>query len=291
MTLTQFEDNLKQIRSAMYRAYYNGEAHAEGDVTYQDVQVMDSFLKALENKTFCFEYESWHTPEGVAAYEMLVRAYDGTDANGPFDEAQRIDLGHVIKVADKLGMRMPLDQVLVREELLWAHDMDLMPVTINLSMDSIYSEKFWVGLELPLKLFGAENIIFEILEDPIPEFGKDRIAHLRELRDEGFRFAMDDYHPCLRDEERMEVLGEIVDFVKMDGNLVRKGLSGQSRALDETIEKLSPYYNLVAEWVESVEEADTLFKKNVHSVQGRDLPLDGQRFRIGLDRHRTKQPG
>ena len=186
---------------------------------------------------------------------------------------------------------MPLDQVLVREELLWAHDMDLMPVTINLSMDSIYSEKFWVGLELPLKLFGAENIIFEILEDPIPEFGKDRIEHLRELHAEGFRFAMDDYHPCLRDEERMEALGEIVDFVKMDGNLVRKGLSGKSRALDETIEKLSPYYNLVAEWVESVEEADTLFKKNVHSVQGRDLPLDEQRFRIGLDRHRTKQPG
>lgn len=295
MFQTKFQECLSEIRTKLYRARYNTIAGKSGDgvdVSEHDVEALEDLLKAFENHTFLFEYEPWHSEHGVVAYEMLIRAYkaDPSSETSGYNEKDRVDLKAAVEAADKIGARVALDKILVREELIWAYGRRLMPVTINLSMDAVYSEAFWKDLEIPLKLFGPQNIIFEILEDPIPENGRFRIAHLHRLRDEGYRFALDDYRPCLRDEERMMALGGIIDYVKLDGDLVKKGLSGQSNALDETINRLSPNYKIVAEWVENVQQADHLFKKNVHSVQGRDLPLDGQRFKIALDRFRRFLP-
>lgn len=295
MFQTKFQEGLSEIRAKLYRARYNsiiGDDGGEAEVLAHDVEALEDLLKAFESHTFLFEYEAWHGEHEVIAYEMLIRAYKIRPTSGQpeYQEEDRVDLKAAVEAADKIGAREALDKILVREELIWAYERGLTPVTINLSMDAVYSEQFWKDLELPLKLFGPQNIIFEILEDPIPENGRFKIDHLRKLRDDGYRFALDDYRPCLRDEERMLALGEIIDYVKLDGDLVKKGLSGETRALDETINRLSPYYNIVAEWVENVEQADSLFKKNVHSVQGRDLPLDGQRFKIALDQCRRRLP-
>ena len=274
---------MKKIRAALTAARFNGAAGPGGDkLSNEEMHAVEDLVEAIEQDRYSFVYEAWHAEQGVVAYEMLLRAYDSRPAN----DDSRIDLGAAVAGLTKLELRAKFDEILIQEELKWAKRRNLTPVTLNLSMEAIYSETFWENMEGVLDDFGPENIIFEILEDPIPEQDSHRIGHLRNLRAAGYRFAMDDYRPCLRDVQRMQALGKIVSFVKLDGHLVRDGLDDGDPALDRTIAALSPHYNLVAEWVTDAAEADELFKKNVHCVQGRDLPLGAGQFRMDLAHHR-----
>ncbi len=151
------------------------------------------------------------------------------------------------------------------------------PATLNIAVESALSIAFWEEIDRHVKGVAAENFIFEILEHDV-DIRAD-ISHLYELKDMGYRFALDDYSGNKIDTRRLYVFGELVDYIKIDGPLVRAGLgdedTGSSAAKFESIFNFLkinyPDVMLIAERVRTAQEAQTLFDMGFDGVQGRDL--------------------
>ena len=152
------------------------------------------------------------------------------------------------------------------------------PATLNISVESALSPKFWDGIQKRAENFEPEHFIFEILEHDV-DVNAD-ISHLRALKERGYRFALDDYAGTPEDKHRLAVFGDLVDYIKVDGPLVRAGLGDTEMAdhsVDEFVQVLArlqtdyPDIELIAERVRTAEEAQTLFDMGFTGVQGRQL--------------------
>jgi len=151
------------------------------------------------------------------------------------------------------------------------------PATLNIAVESVLSVSFWEKIDDHVKGVDPKNFIFEILEHDVDPNAD--ISHLHELKDMGYRFALDDYYGNKIDSRRLAVFGELVDYIKIDGPLVRAGLGdevkGHSaekfREVFDDIKARFPDVMLIAERVRSAEEAQKLFDMGFDGVQGRDL--------------------
>lgn len=152
-----------------------------------------------------------------------------------------------------------------------------LPATLNIAVESALSPSFWDEIERRVEGFEPENFIFEILEHDV-DVNAD-IEHLKALKERGFRFALDDFTGNALDQNRLAVFGDLVDYIKIDGPLVRAGLGDdgegysaeQFESLVATLRVDHPETQLIAERVRTAEEAETLFDKGFTGVQGRQL--------------------
>ena len=151
------------------------------------------------------------------------------------------------------------------------------PATLNIAVESALSVSFWEKIDDHVKGVDPKNFIFEILEHDVDI--KADISYLHELKDMGYRFALDDYCGNKIDSRRLAVFGELVDYIKIDGPLVRAGLGDEVKGhsaekfkeVFDDIKARFPDVMLIAERVRSAEEAQKLFYMGFDGVQGRDL--------------------
>ncbi len=151
------------------------------------------------------------------------------------------------------------------------------PVTLNIAVDTVLSTSFWEKMEKRLSPFAPQDLIFEILEHDV-DLDAD-ISHLERLRAQGYRFALDDFAIGDSHKNRLFVFGGLIDYIKIDGPLVRAGLGDESDGFtqddfDKLLDKIKgthPEATLIAERVRSRAEADTLFDLGFKGVQGRQL--------------------
>ncbi len=151
------------------------------------------------------------------------------------------------------------------------------PTTLNISVESALSVSFWEKIAVQVKDIDPKKFIFEILEHDVDPNAD--ISHLHELKDKGYRFALDDYCGNKIDARRLAVFGELIDYIKIDGPLVRAGLGDKveghsAEKFREVIDYLKaqfPNVMLIAERVRSADEAQKLFDMGFDGVQGRDL--------------------
>lgn len=143
-----------------------------------------------------------------------------------------------------------------------------LPVTLNISVESALSPTFWKKLEPYLENFNAQDVIFEILEHDVDPTAD--ISHLNTLKRRGYRFALDDFAAGPEHQNRLKIFADIIDFIKIDGPLIRNAIEEQDRSLNDITKSLKDH-KLVAERVHSKTEANQLFDMGFYGVQGREL--------------------
>lgn len=230
----------------------------------------DSFKNGIEQETI------WRDGEAVA-HEALSRP---KDCNG-----KEFSIGIISEEIYALGMHFEFDVFTAANALRHATQF---PLTINVSPASLLDPRYIGEIKERMDKYGYENedVIFEILEHDVDP--NTDISSLYTLKEEGFRFALDDMSNGIEDKHRLKLFGDLVDFIKIDGPLVRAYLEGsydqknyagevirtydssEFEDLIEGINEVFPEKTFIAERVRTWDEAKRLTNMEF-CVQGRDL--------------------
>ncbi|MGH1403836.1 MAG: EAL domain-containing protein [Alphaproteobacteria bacterium] len=254
-----------------HESTYHGPPDKRNFPEKMDVQTFgDALTRDLFKKRY-IKPEPIYTQGGILAYEALSRPED--------NEGKTYSIGPVTKMAYDLGLAEEVDSVLCSNALTVAiNNPDKTPVTLNMSVQSVLSLDFWNRIEPKMERLGFHNIISEILEHDVA-LDAD-ISYLEELKRQELRFALDDLSTGEGHGRRLEVFGDLVDFVKIDGPLVRAYFEGEYTDEEKTytradfeglIEKVAAHAShakIIAERVYNKEEAQKLFEIGITGVQG-----------------------
>ncbi len=247
---------------------------AMGRETARQVQML---IEALEEGAFCFRLEPWHNinihnrSAAEPISEMLLHILK-PDTSG-------INVRWAISAIYDSGYSVDLDQILAAAAIRQAGIQGSYPAAINISPESACNKRFWEEMASVPGFCNPGNIIFELIEEDFTP-GPEGLAALAAARKTGFRFALDDIENNTRDEKRIEVFGDLVDFVKIGGVMIEEweiglpGLSGFVGYLRSRVRNT----RFIAEWVSSAAKARLLAEIGFDSVQGRYLPVNREEF-------------
>lgn len=193
----------------------------------------------------------FNSKEEIFGYELLYR-------NGRFNAFPEIDADQAtIEVLNHALLTIGMDEISSKR-----------PCFINFTESLLYRDVF--------KSLNPEEIMVEVLED-IP-ISMKLINRLRELKDMGFKIALDDFVI----KEELNYFGElfnIVTYIKVDF----LNTTAEERWTIENIAKQHPHIKLLAEKIENREEFEQAkaagyslfqgyFLQKPEIVQGTDIP-------------------
>lgn len=224
--------------------------------------------------------ESIYSEDDYLAHESLAR---------PKDKYGRIySIARIARMFYERGMAVEFDTLTTKIGFEYAKKF---PATFNISIESALSPKFWENIQEEAEKIGQENLIFEILEHEISPDVDISVFHERKAR--GYCFALDDFSLGKSHENRLAVFGEHVDYIKIDGPLIRAFLESEfheehddgtsihytKEDFETVISGIKQFYQdkglplpgLIAERVYNAEEARILFEMGFTGVQGREL--------------------
>ncbi len=261
--------------------FYDDKKHKKLDLSeFQQEHIYALLTDAFKNG---IEQESILGPDGeFIAYEVLAR---------PKDEFGREY--SIAKISEELyrkGLHIEFDTLTCANGLEHA---EKFPVTFNIAVKTALSPHFFDDFKQRMLEQGlrADDVIFEILEHDVDV--KENIDHLKALKKEGFRFALDDVAKAGADRHRMQLFGDLIDFIKVDGPLVRAYFEGSFdiknedskviktytrndfETLIEQAQRRCPSAQIICERVRNSHEAEIFLNRNF-AVQGRDI--NNQKF-------------
>ncbi|MBL4590113.1 MAG: EAL domain-containing protein [Alphaproteobacteria bacterium] len=204
----------------------------------------------------------------------------------PKNFSKEFSIGELSETAYNAGYHQAFDKRTLNNCIEYAN---ISPFTVNISVISALSPDFFEGLIKKLEEYTLKpnDIIFEILEHNVDRNAS--ISHLEKMKKQGFRFALDDYSNGKSHLNRLQVFGDLVDFIKIDGPLIRAALDGEYKKngsviatvddYNSAIQALNDHYNnqttplppLVGEFVRNRQDADRLYDMGFSGVQGRHL--------------------
>ena len=152
------------------------------------------------------------------------------------------------------------------------HQTRKFPITLNISVESALSEKFWDLLIPRIARYSPRDVIFEILEHNV-DLSADTMV-IEALRGAGYRFALDDFGLGAMHNRRLQVFGPIMDFIKIDGYYLQDLYVHNPDNLKSLVKYLRSSYpqaQLIAEHVKHFDQAQILFALGFCGVQGRNL--------------------
>lgn len=250
---------------------------ARESTSHDDIQNIDH-LRALITDAFKNGaiQEPIYGQNKILAYESLAR---------PKDTNREYSIGKLSEEYYEIGRAVEFDVLTCSIGLDYARAEQKLPITLNISVESALSPVFWKKMEKHLNdnKIGPKQVIFEILEHDVDI--NTGISHLTELKEQGFRFALDDFSVGQGHENRLIVFGGLVDFVKIDGPLVRAGLGDTEEEckghtedqfinIVDTLRERAPDAKLIAERTRSPYEAISLFEMGIDGVQGHKLEAE-----------------
>ena len=212
-------------------------------------------------------------------YEVLIRLRDNND--------ELIPLGTFLPAVERFNLSLQLDQWVIKKVFEWAQiivqEKNQLPyLAINLSGQNLGNKQLLAFIKMQHELYpkiAAENICFEITETAAINNLSDAKLFIAELKEEGFKFSLDDFGSGLSSFDYLKNLP--VDFLKIDGQFVRDILDDPiDYALVKAINEIGHVMNkkTIAEYVENEQILDALIELNVDYVQGYYLgkpqPLD-----------------
>ncbi|HVS27833.1 MAG TPA: EAL domain-containing protein [Burkholderiales bacterium] len=192
------------------------------------------------------------------------------------DEQGKIILpGDFIEIAESIGVIQEIDMLVVKKLI---HYLQTNPEKeqkrryfVNLSRASI-SDPRWVRRFQ--HMLGANDIVpsqlvFEITETAAMSEIDVTVSFIRELKEMGCRFALDDFGSGFSSFYYVKKFD--VDYLKIDGNFVRDLVHDESnrifvKALNDVAKGL--HKQVIAEWVENKEVLDTLIEMGTQYGQG-----------------------
>ncbi len=270
--LTGF-DVMNGAESALAKSREGGggvfsEFHWPDDVKHEYHQAMpvgDQVLSALKDDRIEFAFQPLvHAATGeVAFYEALLRLWD--------EDRKLIAAKDFIPAIERLGYSRIIDRRtldLAMDELHRSPDIQL---ALNISGVTV-SDSAWLR-KLNSHLRGrpdiASRLTIEITETVAMKEMAQSIRFVNQVRELGCKVALDDFGAGFITFRHLKTL--TVDVVKIDGALI-KGLceNKDNQAFVRTLIELAHAFRLemVAEFVETAEEAEFLRNEGIHYLQG-----------------------
>lgn len=200
-------------------------------------------------------------------YEILVRIRD--------EDGKLIQPGDFIEIAESLGVIEEIDMCVVEKLIrhIKRHHQRGLKIRyfVNLSRVSI-SNQHWVKRFVRLlKDSDVEptQLVFEITETAAMSEIDVTLAFIRQLKEMGCRFALDDFGAGFSSFYYLKRFD--VDYLKIDGSFIRDLASDEAnrifvRALCDVARELNK--QVIAEWVENAEVLKILVEMGAQYAQG-----------------------
>ncbi|MGH1461778.1 MAG: putative bifunctional diguanylate cyclase/phosphodiesterase [Neptuniibacter sp.] len=259
---------------AMYQAKKSGknkQAVYSKELAKKDrsEKEIESRLKEIDfNKEFTLNYMPIINHEGkIKGCEALLR-WNSSDL-GPISPALFIPIAENSGAFKKIDLWV-VQHVFLDLPVLKALLGDDIEVSINLSSAELNSDHFiteLTSLETQFKV-NTENIIFEITETFAPEQEQNALEWLHQLRESGYKIAIDDFGAGYT--SLMQMMDYPVDIIKFDKQLVERITHPEKQALTKPLIDLCHQQGIevVAEGVESLEQYNLLREANCNFQQG-----------------------
>ncbi|TXT20530.1 MAG: PAS/PAC sensor-containing diguanylate cyclase/phosphodiesterase, partial [bacterium] len=210
---------------------------------------------------------------GRAHYEVLLRLRD--------ERGELLSPAVFIPAAERFGLMGEVDRWVVRESFRWLGELPHVDLSINLSGLSLQDDGFAAFVLREMRAQGVDptRACFEITETAaISNLGR-ALAFMREMKEKGFRFALDDFGAGMSSFSYLKNLP--VDYLKIDGAFVRDIVTDPiDRAFVEAIHRIGQVMGkqTIAEFVENDAILRELHYIGVNYAQGygiaRPLPLE-----------------
>jgi diguanylate cyclase (GGDEF)-like protein/PAS domain S-box-containing protein len=200
-------------------------------------------------------------------HEILVRIHD--------DDGNYILPAHFIELAESLGLVQEIDMCVVEKLLRFMRENKQigkkLRYFVNLSRVSI-SDQRWIKRFVKLlrdSCVDPSQLVFEITETAAMSEIDVTITFIRQLKDMGCRFALDDFGAGFSSFyylKRFEV-----DYLKIDGSFIRDLATDEGsrifvKALNDVAQGLNK--QVIAEWVETPEVLKILTSMGAQFGQG-----------------------
>lgn len=251
----------------------------------REAVVASQMYKALENHEFVpyFQPQYDHLSGKMVAAEVLCRwiKRDGT----------MVSPGIFIPIFEKNGFIYNLDKYMwetafatIREWL--DHDMDPVPISVNISRISINRSDFVEVIEdLRLRyMIPPEYLHFEVTESAYSASQSMIINRINMIRAMGFKVAMDDFGSGY---SSLNTLKDVpIDILKLDMGFLMGANAERGEVILKNVIKMVISLNLeiVAEGVETREQADFLTALGCNVIQGfyyaRPMPQEDYEDRL-----------
>ncbi len=202
-------------------------------------------------------------------YELLLRMRD--------EDGKLVQPNVFIPAAERFNLMPMLDRWVVSETLdnladrVGADGQSTYTLALNLSGTSLSDDRFraWVIHELRRRKLPAGAICFEITETAAIA-NLDRVIHfMKELKDVGCRFSLDDFGSGLSSFTYLKHLP--VDYLKIDGAFIHNvGEDAKDQSLVDAISRIGKALGIatIAERVETEEVLNILGRIGVEYAQG-----------------------
>lgn len=280
-TSADFTELFRQADAACYLAKDMGRNRihayhpddAELAVRHREMNWVGRINQALDEDRFCLYAQPIVPLDGGKHrhYELLIRMLD--------EQGDIILPGAFLPAAERYNLIEKLDAWVVNhacaflaEHPLFCAEVDF--VTINLSGPSLTNQAF---LESILRIFNdtkvSPNMVcFEVTETVAISNLDSAIVFIQNLKESGFRFALDDFGSGISSFGYLKNLP--VDFLKIDGMFV-KGIVEDpiDRAMVKSINEIGQVMGMqtIAEFVENDDIKDMLIAIGVNYGQGYGL--------------------
>lgn len=203
--------------------------------------------------------------ESITRYEVLMRFKYKDEVLAPYPFICFAEKHGLISVLD-----MQLYEAFFKKLTRDSSEFSKYKYSINLSGIEL-NERFIDELVKKLKCYDIPEslITLEITETSAYDFNDNFVRYLKKLQNKGFKIAIDDFGSGFSNFNLLRVLD--VDFVKIDGSLVRHVLDDEKarKRLQCIINMLKlESVKIVAEFVESKELRDELEKMGANYLQG-----------------------
>ncbi|MDH4163567.1 MAG: bifunctional diguanylate cyclase/phosphodiesterase [Nitrospirota bacterium] len=200
----------------------------------------------------------------VLAYEVLTRI---VTADRVIPAAEFID------VAESMGAISKINSILMERSFSLANQNGYRgTLFINLSPKALMLADFLPTLRAQMTAhdFDPSRIVFEITERDAVKNPEAVKKSVNALRNEGFRFAIDDFGSGYATFHYIRLFE--VDFLKVDGDFIRNmgGDGGMDRAIVMNIASLAGHLGIktIAEYVESAEILSNVRSSGIQYAQG-----------------------
>lgn len=205
----------------------------------------------------------------IVKYECLARIKDREKIISPF---------FFIDAAKKIGAITKITKIMIEKSCkIFANSK--MHFSINISKEDLIEGYLKDFLEEMIQKYNLlkSQITLEILEE-ISVFGDDKVIHeLLELKNEGYKIALDDFGSENASFSRMLELE--IDIVKIDAMFIKNiHTHKNSRIIVESISHMAKLFNyeVIAEYVHNKEVVDVLKEIGIKYSQGYyfSMPLE-----------------
>jgi diguanylate cyclase (GGDEF)-like protein/PAS domain S-box-containing protein len=296
------EDLVRDAEIAMYRAKaLGGDRHEIFDSAMHQravamLQLESDLRRAVHRQEFTLQYQpivnmETRQPVGVEALLRWIHPEEGMILPGRF-----------ISVAEETGLIVPLGRWVLweacRQLKSWQDEIsNLLPLTVAVNLSSQQFLRSDLAQEVAeiLESTGVDgnSLRLELTESILMEKADQTVHTLRRIKALDIRFSVDDFgtgYSSLSYLHRFPL-----DTIKIDRSFVASMVRDRdNREIVRTIITLAHALGMdvVAEGVETAEQADELRKLGCELAQGRYFypPLDPQDLVDHLPRHGTWQP-